>query len=90
MAFCLDAVGILGVALGVRVVADAKITSDVVRWTARFLKTSYEMERTEDWQRCLFAAGDRQLGSPLNLPLPLSAAVPTFALRSSQGAYWSE
>jgi hypothetical protein len=75
MAFCLDAVGILGVALGVRIIADAKTTSEVVRWAGRFLKTSYEMERTEDWQRCLFAAGDRQLGSPLNLPVPTSAAV---------------
>jgi hypothetical protein len=75
MAFCLDAVGILGVALGVRIIADARITSEVVCWTGRFLKTSYEMERSEDWQRCLFAAADRQLGSPQNLSVPMSSAM---------------
>jgi hypothetical protein len=75
MAFCQDAVGILGVALGVRAVADEQITSEVVRWTTRFLKASYNMERAEDWHRCLFAAADQQLGRPQNLPIPPSAAV---------------
>jgi hypothetical protein len=32
------------------------------------------MNRAEDWQRCLFAAADLQLGSPLNLSIPKSAA----------------
>jgi hypothetical protein len=75
MAFCQDAVGILGVALGVKAVADEQITSEVVLWTARFLKASYDMERTEDWHRCLFAAADRQLGSPQNLSVPPAAVV---------------
>jgi hypothetical protein len=75
MAFCSDAVGILGVSVGVRVIADEHITSEVVAWTGRFLKSSYEMERTEDWQRCLFAAATRLLGSPPNLAFPKSAAV---------------
>jgi len=75
MAFCQDAVGILGVALGVKAVADGQINSEVVRWTARFLKSSYDMERAEDWHRCLFAAADQQLGSPQNLSVPPSAAV---------------
>lgn len=75
MAFCQDAVGILGVALGVKAVADGQIASEVVRWTARFLKASYDMERAEDWHRCLFAAADQQLGSPQNLSVPPSAAV---------------
>jgi hypothetical protein len=75
MAFCQDAVGILGVALGVKAVADGQITSEVVRWTARFLKASYDMERAEDWHRCLFAAADHQLGSPQNLSVPTSAVV---------------
>lgn len=75
MAFCRDAVGILGIALGVKAVADDKITSEVARWAARFLKASYEMERAEDWHRCLFAAADQQLGSPENLAVPHSAAL---------------
>ncbi len=75
MPFCQDAVGILGVALGVKAVGDGQITSEVVRWTARFLKASYDMERAEDWHRCLFASADQQLGSPQNLSVPPSAAV---------------
>jgi len=75
MAFCQDAVGILGVALGVKAVADGQVTSEVVRWTARFLKSSYDMERTEDWHRCMFAAADQQLGSPQSLSVPSSAVV---------------
>jgi len=72
VAFCSDAVGILGVALGTKAVADTDFTDRVVKWASRFLKNSYDAERTEDWHRCLFAAGDRQLGSPLNLSIPKS------------------
>ena len=75
MAFCQDAVGILGIALGVKAVADDKITSEVARWATRFLKASYEMERAEDWHRCLLAAADQQLGSPEHLAVPHSAAL---------------
>jgi hypothetical protein len=71
-AFCSDAVGILGVVLGTIVVRDTQITDQVVRWISKFLKKSYDAERTEEWQRCLFAAGDIQLGSLLNLPIPKS------------------
>jgi hypothetical protein len=85
MAFCSDAVGIFGVALGTRAVADANITSLVVPWITRFLRSSYEMDRTEDWQRCLFAVAERQLGSPLDLSIPKSAATADVrtALRAS-------
>jgi len=74
MAFCSDAVGVLGVALGTKVMADVNISSQVVRWTAKFLRNSYQMDRTEDWQRSLFAVADRQLESPLNLSIPKSPA----------------
>jgi hypothetical protein len=73
-AFCFDAVGILGVVLGTKALADAELTDHVVRWISKFLKKSYDAEHTDDWQRCLFAAADRQLGSPLNLLLPRSPA----------------
>lgn len=74
MPFCFDAVGILGVALGARTIADVNITNQVVRWITKFLRSSYEMSRAEDWQRCLFAVAERQLGSPLDLSIPKSAA----------------
>ena len=70
MAFSADAVGILGVALGTAAVADAEITGQMVGWAARFLKASYERDRAEDWQRCLYAAADRKLGSRLGLAIP--------------------
>jgi hypothetical protein len=71
-AFCSDAVGILGVVLGTKVVPDTEVTDQVVKWISKFLKRSYDAERTEEWQRCLFAAGDLQLGSLLNLSIPES------------------
>jgi hypothetical protein len=74
MPFCFDAVGILGVALGARAIADVNITSQVVRWITTFLRSRYEMGRAEDWQRCLFAVAERQLGSSLDLSIPKSAA----------------
>lgn len=73
-AFCSDAVGILGITLGTKAVADSDLTDRVVTWAFKFLKNSYDAERTEDWHRCLFAAGDHQLGSPLNLSVPKSPA----------------
>jgi hypothetical protein len=69
-AFCSDAVGVLGVVLGTKAVGDTQITDQVVQWISKFLKRSYDADRTEEWQRCLFAAGDIQLGSLLNLPIP--------------------
>jgi hypothetical protein len=74
VAFCSDAVGILGIALGTKAVADADLTGRVVKWASKFLKNSYDMGRAEDWQRSLFAAADQQLGSWLNLSFPKSAA----------------
>jgi len=71
-AFCSDAVGVLGVVLGTKAVGDTQITDQVVQWISKFLKRSYDADRTEEWQRCLFAAGDIQLGSLLNLPIPKS------------------
>jgi hypothetical protein len=72
--YCSDAVGFLGVSLGTKAVSDAELKELVLKWTSKFLRNSYDAERTEDWHRCLYAAGDRQLGSPLNLPVPKSPA----------------
>jgi hypothetical protein len=69
----LDAVGSLGLAVGTKALSDVNLTYEVVTWFSKFLRASYEMRRAEDWQRCLFAAADWQLGSPLNLCIPKSA-----------------
>ena len=74
VAFCSDAVGILGIALGTKKVANADLTGGVVKWASKFLKRSYDMEGADDWQRTLFAVADYQLGSLLNLSFPQSAA----------------
>ena len=83
---CLDPVGVLGVALGARAVAPSGISDDVKKWVARFLTSSYSMERIEDWQRGLFAVADQLLGSVngLRIPATPSAADLRVALRHLQ------
>jgi hypothetical protein len=71
-AFCSDAVSILGIVLGAKAVADSEITDQVVKWISKFLKKSYDADRTELWERCLLAAADFQLGGLLNLSIPKS------------------
>jgi hypothetical protein len=75
MGFPADAVGVLGVALGTAFIADPDTTRRVADWAARFLKSSYERDRAEDWERCLLAAADRKIGHPLGLAIPVSVAV---------------
>ena len=75
MAFMSDVVGIFGMAIGARAIADAEITSELGRWSTKFLRSVYEMDRTEDWERCLLAVADRQLQSAPYLSIPDSAAV---------------
>jgi hypothetical protein len=74
MAFCSDAVGILGVVLGTRALADTDVTAQIVRWARKFLKASYERDGVEDWHRCLLAVAGRYLGKPLDLEIPASTA----------------
>jgi hypothetical protein len=62
MAFCFDAVGIVGVVLGTRAIADVDVTNLIVQWTTNFLRISYYS--AQDWRRCLFAAAARLLKSP--------------------------
>jgi REase_DpnII-MboI len=70
MAFCSDAVGILGVALGAKFLADASVSAKIVTWLSSFLKKIYHMDGTEDWQRCLFQGADRVLGGSVGLATP--------------------
>jgi hypothetical protein len=71
MAFCSDAVGILGVALGTRFLADTSFSAQIVTWLSSFLKTIYHLGGTENWQRCFFQAADLVLGGSIGLASPL-------------------
>ena len=68
MPFCSDAVGILGVALGTRSLADNGLSSQIVTWLSRFLPNIYNLDGTENWQRSLFQAADHVLGGGIKLP----------------------
>jgi hypothetical protein len=67
MAFCSDAVGILGVALGTRFLANTSVSAKIVIWLSSFLKKIYHLDGTENWQRCFFQAADRVLGGSIGL-----------------------
>lgn len=68
MPFCSDAVGILGVALGTRSLADNGVSSQIVTWLSSFLPNIYDLDGTENWQRCLFQATDHILGGRIKIP----------------------
>ena len=72
MAFCSDAVGILGVALGTRSLADTSVSGKIVTWLSSFLKSIYHLDGTENWERCLFHAADGLLGSRAGILAPPS------------------
>jgi hypothetical protein len=68
MPFCSDAVGILGVALGTRSLADNGVSSQIVTWLSRFLPNIYSLDGTENWQRTFFEAADHVLDGEIKLP----------------------
>lgn len=70
MPFCSDAVGILGVALGVRSLADTSVSIKITEWLSSFLKIIYHLDGTENWQRWFFHGVDGLLGSRIGLPTP--------------------
>lgn len=70
MPFCSDAVGILGVALGTKILADKGVSAKITAWLSSFLRNIYDLEGTEDWQRHLFCAADNILGGSNKLTAP--------------------
>jgi hypothetical protein len=68
MAFCSDAVGILGVALGARFLADEPVSAKIITWLSSFRKIIYHLDGTDNWQRCFFQAADRVLEGRIGLP----------------------
>jgi hypothetical protein len=86
MAFCSDAVGILGVALGTRFFADAPVSAKIVTWILSFLKNIYDLDGTENWQRCFFQAVDRVLGGRIGLAsTPLDEAEDVYLALIAKG-----
>lgn len=67
MPFCSDAVGIFGVALGTRALADQAVTSKISVWLSGYLPTIYGLDGTEDWQRQLFRAADSVMSAGISL-----------------------
>ena len=74
MAFRLDAVGILGIALGTKAMGDDDCSREVRCWFSKFLTESYMTYGSDDWQRCVLAAADQLLGKPVDLSMPKSIA----------------
>lgn len=68
MGFCSDAVGILGVALGTRSLADDGLSSQIVTWLSSFLPNIHNLDGTENWQRILFQAADQVLSGRIKIP----------------------
>ena len=68
MAFCSDAVAILGVALGTRHLVAPALSDKIVMWLKTFVIPICEMEGTEEWHRCLFYAADQVLGGKIGVP----------------------
>jgi hypothetical protein len=68
MPFCSDAAGVLGVALGTRMLADKGVSAKIAAWLSGFLPSIYQLEGTEDSQRHLFRAADCVLGGSIKLP----------------------
>ena len=74
MTFCGDAVGLLGVVVGTKALADKPVTAQIEDWASRFFKDSHANAGTEEWQRCLIAAAGRTLSRSLALELPHTVA----------------
>ena len=87
MPFCSDAVGILGVALGVRALGDNAVSAKVAAWLSTYLPTIYGLDGTEDWQRHLFRAADNMASAGINLPaVSLGHAADALVALAAKGA----
>lgn len=74
MGFCTDAVALLGIALGARVLKDDALKAAASAWAAKFIAKSYAMSGVHDWQRCLLSAVSSLIGCP-QLPMPTEQMV---------------
>lgn len=69
-----DAVAVLGVALGARFLGERETSKQVAEWMTNFILESYEMRGVESWHKCLFAAAQRAAKATPELTVPDDAA----------------
>jgi len=69
-----DAIAILGVALGARFLGECETSKKISEWMSGFIQESYQMRGVESWHQCLFAAAQRAAGSSPELPAPDDAS----------------
>lgn len=75
MAFCTDAVALLGIALGTKALGNQCTETAVADWMTQFLPGCYQMPAIQDWQRCLFAVAQREAHTEPALAIPDAASV---------------
>ncbi len=75
MAFCTDAVALLGLALGAKALANQTLLTLIAEWMSSFLPRCSQLMGIHDWQRCVFTAALHTVGSDNVLPLPSAAGV---------------
>src|SRR6266511_2128671 len=75
MAFCTDAIALLGIALGTHTLGDQSIHTAVAEWMSQFLEESYKMPGVQDWQRCLFAVTQYMVRAGPQLLIPVTPLV---------------
>ena len=72
---CSDAVALVGIALGTNRAEDNAIKTMMSQWMARFIVKCFNMPLIHDWQRCLFAAAQREVDEHAALIAPDSPLV---------------
>ena len=72
MPFCMDAVALLGIALGARSLEEEATQRAIGNWMGKFISSSYGM--LTGWQKCLLAAVQKHLGFSAALQVPSEQA----------------
>lgn len=73
MPFCMDAVALLGIALGVKSLGETATKKAIADWMGKFITNSYGM--LSGWQKCLLAAAQREVGISPDLQIPSELAL---------------
>jgi hypothetical protein len=66
---CVDAVALLGIALGGKHVRDEATRALIAAWIGSFIHKSYGMRNEEDWQKCLLASFVEHGSKGIHLPV---------------------
>src|SRR5260370_5510094 len=74
MSFCMDAVALLGIALGVKGITEETTKRAISDWMSKFIHNSYLA--LQEWQKCLLATAQREVGA---LPDLRISGEPAFA-----------